>query len=325
MRGYIYCIKENGNIVYVGSTVNFKKRSAEHMRMGQASNDKYVKKKQPIHRYMYEQGIDNFTIEIIDTVEVKDVKELRYVEASYIEKHNVIVKGLNVDNGLNIRPGKLNSNARKIICKNTNQIFDSVTEACEFYGFDASELASHLTRKRYTKGIGLRKVGEALFFEYLDREADNRQYSDKTLSKVKKMLKKRNSRKVYSEATNTLYNSALEASVDLGFGYSAFCQYMGGYRKMPSELDILKLRYVSDDEVQDSWTLKEVEVSKDIRDRVPKRNRFRKVENIDTGEVFDMIKHASEKYNIEATHITRVCKGKRKSAGGYRWKYVEAK
>ena len=48
-----------------------------------------------------------------------------------------------------------------------------------------------------------------------------------------------------------------------------------------------------------------------------------KVRNIETGEVFDSIKEASEKYGLLPTHITRVCKGKRKSTGGYHWEYVK--
>ena len=48
-----------------------------------------------------------------------------------------------------------------------------------------------------------------------------------------------------------------------------------------------------------------------------------KVMNVDTGEIFNSIKEAGLKYNIEPTHITRVCKGKRKTSGGYRWEYVK--
>ena len=44
---------------------------------------------------------------------------------------------------------------------------------------------------------------------------------------------------------------------------------------------------------------------------------------VETGEVFDTIKTAAEKYNIVATHITRVCRGRRKTTGGYHWKYVD--
>ena len=49
----------------------------------------------------------------------------------------------------------------------------------------------------------------------------------------------------------------------------------------------------------------------------------KKVINLDTGEVFDSIKEAAEYYNLKDTHITRVCKGKRKRTGGYRWMHYE--
>ena len=49
----------------------------------------------------------------------------------------------------------------------------------------------------------------------------------------------------------------------------------------------------------------------------------RKVLNVDTGEIFDSIKDAATKYDLKPTHITRVCKGKRKHTGGFEWKYVD--
>lgn len=47
-----------------------------------------------------------------------------------------------------------------------------------------------------------------------------------------------------------------------------------------------------------------------------------KVQNIETGEIFNSIKEAATKYNIIPTHISRVCRGKRNKTGGYHWKYV---
>ena len=47
----------------------------------------------------------------------------------------------------------------------------------------------------------------------------------------------------------------------------------------------------------------------------------KKVINLDTGEVFDSIKSAAVHYELKETHITRVCKGKRKTTGGFRWAY----
>lgn len=49
----------------------------------------------------------------------------------------------------------------------------------------------------------------------------------------------------------------------------------------------------------------------------------KRVINLDTGEVFGSVKLAADEYNIPATHITRVCKGKRKSCGGFRWAYAD--
>jgi len=46
-----------------------------------------------------------------------------------------------------------------------------------------------------------------------------------------------------------------------------------------------------------------------------------KVINLDTMEIFNSIKSAAEKYNLKATHISRVCKHKRKRTGGFRWIY----
>ena len=44
---------------------------------------------------------------------------------------------------------------------------------------------------------------------------------------------------------------------------------------------------------------------------------------IETNEIFNSIKEASDKYGLKATHITRVCRGKRKKTGGYHWKYID--
>lgn len=49
----------------------------------------------------------------------------------------------------------------------------------------------------------------------------------------------------------------------------------------------------------------------------------KKVTNVDTGEVFNSIKEAAEKYSLKETHISRVCRGKRKTTGGFRWGYFK--
>ena len=51
------------------------------------------------------------------------------------------------------------------------------------------------------------------------------------------------------------------------------------------------------------------------------KSHQRKVINLDTNEIFDSVKEAAIYYNLKDTHITRVCRGGRKTTGGYRWSY----
>ena len=48
----------------------------------------------------------------------------------------------------------------------------------------------------------------------------------------------------------------------------------------------------------------------------------KKIMCIETGEVFDAIVDAANKYCINAGNIGRVCEGKRKTCGGYHWRYL---
>ena len=44
---------------------------------------------------------------------------------------------------------------------------------------------------------------------------------------------------------------------------------------------------------------------------------------LEDGKVFKTIKEAAEELNISYFHIGEVCKGKRKTTGGYHWSYVK--
>lgn len=50
----------------------------------------------------------------------------------------------------------------------------------------------------------------------------------------------------------------------------------------------------------------------------------KKVICIETGECFDCIKFAADKYNISKSNIVQVCKGNRETTGGFHWKYADA-
>lgn len=48
----------------------------------------------------------------------------------------------------------------------------------------------------------------------------------------------------------------------------------------------------------------------------------RKILNIDENIIFNTITEASKHYNIDSSAISKVCRNKKISAGGYRWRYL---
>ena len=51
-------------------------------------------------------------------------------------------------------------------------------------------------------------------------------------------------------------------------------------------------------------------------------HKARRVLCVETGEVFECIKYACEKYKVHSSAVVNVCCGKLKTTGGYHWKYA---
>lgn len=51
--------------------------------------------------------------------------------------------------------------------------------------------------------------------------------------------------------------------------------------------------------------------------------RARRVRCINTGEIFDSVKEAAEKYDLSRTGVNNCCTGYRSSCHGYKWEYVK--
>lgn len=77
----------------------------------------------------------------------------------------------------------------------------------------------------------------------------------------------------------------------------------------------------------DANNLEWVTPSENIRhsyDTQINKGRGRKVVCVETGEVFDSIKEAADKYGLQVPLIWKCCNGKQKTTGGYHWNYKEA-
>ena len=51
--------------------------------------------------------------------------------------------------------------------------------------------------------------------------------------------------------------------------------------------------------------------------------RAKKVRCLETSEIFDCIKYACEAYSLDKHQIIDCCKGRKETAGGYHWEYVD--
>ncbi|MCH8680062.1 GIY-YIG nuclease family protein [Staphylococcus lugdunensis] len=74
--------------------------------------------------------------------------------------------------------------------------------------------------------------------------------------------------------------------------------------------------------MSDAWKSGKRTMTPEMKAKLKENHYTKKVRNKTTGEIFDSVKGAAETYNLKDTHISRVCKGKRKKTGGFEWEYV---
>jgi len=86
LTGYIYKITDNKGKVYIGSTNDFKKRWKQHEEAGEDM---------PLHRAIKDLGIENFSFEVIKTVDYIDTYHLLIIESCCMDEYDSINNGYN--------------------------------------------------------------------------------------------------------------------------------------------------------------------------------------------------------------------------------------
>ena len=100
MLHYIYCYTNKiNNKKYVGQTNNLKNRKKQHIQDSihqyKGHENAYL---QPIHQAIRKYGIDNFNIDIIDTIDTEDWSKVTLLEDDWIDKLNCLAP-----NGYNLK------------------------------------------------------------------------------------------------------------------------------------------------------------------------------------------------------------------------------
>jgi len=87
MKYFIYCIKFNNDIVYIGSTNNFSQRKHKHKKNTTNKRGKLYWLK--LYLFIRENGgINNFIFEILENGEIENKIEIRKIEQNFIDKYN---------------------------------------------------------------------------------------------------------------------------------------------------------------------------------------------------------------------------------------------
>lgn len=136
----IYYIKDlrNENIIYIGQTVDFRERKNAH----------FSHKKRPIDKHMFEEGRDNFSMEIfdIDCTNMTD-EERKIKEDELILFYNTIDNGFNRYRSLNI--SKVED--RKEYLKEYHKNYRSTEKRKEYMKEYHAKYRSTEKRKEYMK------------------------------------------------------------------------------------------------------------------------------------------------------------------------------
>lgn len=72
-----------------------------------------------------------------------------------------------------------------------------------------------------------------------------------------------------------------------------------------------------------SEKMKNKPLTEEHKKKLSESAKKRKVENLDTGEIFNSLKEAGDSVKLTYQSVAAVCRGVRPTAGGYRWKYYE--
>lgn len=214
-------------------------------------------------------------------------------------------KQMSKDKILNI-VNKENGCFRKVICLTTNKIFNKIIDASIEYNISDTCIVGNCNGKY--KSAGKLPNGTTLHWMYYD------DYLTKIKNNEPIIIEERiNTRKkVICLTTTKIFESIQDASNEYGIkSPSQIAQVCIGKRnyagKLPDETPLVWMYY-------DEY-LEKIKNDEEIVIQKSQRIRCRKVVCLTTGEIFNQIKLAEEKYKTSSKMITRVARGDSSYAG----------
>lgn len=209
--------------------------------------------------------------------------------------------------------GANNCNAKRVICINTGEVFDTATEACNKYGIKLSQISKVITGERvscYSK-----RLNKYLQFAY---------YKEGKAYKLKKNTNIKEPKQVICINTGEIFKSTGEAAKIYNISQGTLVLCCQGKRHScgkDKNGNPLLWEYLENYDKNKIYKL--------VKNEGARNPRSHPVVCITTGEYFESQRQAELKYNIAQGKISMVCTGKRKHAGRLpdgtklKWEYAD--
>lgn len=232
-------------------------------------------------------------------------EEAEQKEIELIAKHNTTDRkyGYNIAKGGSTTAKRY----RKVVCINTGEVFDSLTDATNKYNARVDQAC-----KGNCKTAGVHPITkEKLIWQYYDEWLIKPKQYKKT---VKKKDIEKNKKRYICIETKEVYNSEEEAANSVNINVSGISSVCKGKQKTAGGYHWAYY----DEYIKDP----------DKYDELAKQNNYnngkpKKVLCIETNVIYNNCSEAANSINVNRASISRVCRGERKTAGGLHWKYVD--
>lgn len=155
---YLFRIKENKKVIYVGSSARPMERIKEHIQCAEGRK----KSNQPIYKYMKDNNLKLIDdVEIVWVERVDDREKALKLEAEYYYKYKSTVLNTRAAED---KSGAGNPRKRKVKCLNDGNIFNTVSECARFYSKGRTTISNVLNNEKPYTWINEEKY----YFEYID-------------------------------------------------------------------------------------------------------------------------------------------------------------
>lgn len=232
-----------------------------------------------------------------------------------------------------LHKGQNNHKSKKVICVNTNEIFDCIRDAERKY--HCKNISACCNHKIYYSGIHP-ETNEPLIWEYYyGQKYTKEEIENKILNIKNKRSGKnhRNAKQVLCVTTGEIFFTLTEASIKYNISTGTISSCCNGKRNYAGKHPVTQLPLIWEHYNGQKYTKQEIEkkINK-VQNKNKSKNHYeaRKIICLNNNEVFETITDACIKYNIRNGNMSKHLKGQIKTCGKdlitkepLKWMYYE--